>query len=106
DIIEIRPGLATGAAVGQGSVPTQLSVGRALTDRLFVTANAGFCLGGGQAAFSARNLGATLEYRFRPSLRGQLSAEPLQTCLTRGVDVFGTARRYQFGAELRWDRDY
>ena len=106
DIIEIRPGVATGAAVGQGSVPTQLSVGRALTDRLFVTANAGFCLGGGQAAFSARNLGATLEYRFRPSLRGQLSAEPLQTCLTRGVDVFGTARRYQFGAELRWDRDY
>jgi hypothetical protein len=30
----------------------------------------------------------------------------VQTCLLRGVDIFGTARRYQFGAELRWSRDY
>ena len=106
DVIEIRPGVATGGAVGNVSVPTQLAVGRALTSNLFVTANAGFCLVSGSPAFNARNLGATLEYRFNSYLRGQLSAEPIQTCLARGVDVFETARRYQFGAELRWDRGY
>jgi len=105
DILEIRPGVSTGGTFGQG-VATQLAVGRALTERLFVTANAGFCLTGGQAGFNARNLGATLEYRFRADLRAQLSAEPVQTCQRRGVDIFGTARRYQFGAELRWDRDF
>ena len=105
DYFEIRPGIASGG-VGQTATPTQLAVGRALTEKLFVTANAGFCLLTGQAAFNARNLGATLEYRFRPQLRGQISAEPVQTCLSRGVDLFGAARRYQFGAELRWDRDY
>jgi hypothetical protein len=104
DVLEIRPGISSGP-VGSSS-PTQLAVGRALTNNLFVTANAGFCLGSGQATFNARNLGATLEYRFNPVLRGQLSAEPVQTCLARGVDIFGTTRRYQFGAELRWDRGY
>ena len=106
DVLEIRPGVATGGGVGNVPVPTQLAVGRALTSNLFVTANAGFCLVAGQPTFNAQNLGATLEYRFNPYLRGQLSAEPIQTCLARGVDVFGTARRYQFGAELRWDRGY
>jgi len=106
DVLEIRPGVATGGAVGNASVPTQLAVGRALTNNLFVTANAGFCLVSGQPSFNARNLGATLEYRFNRELRSQLSAEPVQTCLARGVDIFGTARRYQFGAELRWDHGY
>jgi hypothetical protein len=106
DLLEIRPGVGTGGGVGNVPVPTQLAVGRALTGNLFVTANAGFCLVSGQPSFNARNLGATLEYRFNRELRGQLSAEPIQTCLARGVDIFGTARRYQFGAELRWDRGY
>jgi hypothetical protein len=44
-------------------------VGKALTSKLFVTANAGFCLGSSQGAFSAQNLGASLEYRFRRSPR-------------------------------------
>jgi hypothetical protein len=35
-----------------------------------------------------------------------ISAEPVQTCYGRGVDVFITQKRYQFGAELRWNRDY
>jgi hypothetical protein len=106
DLLEIRPGVATGGAVGNAAVPTQLAVGRALSSKVFVTANAGFCLVSGQPAFNAHNLGATLEYRFNRVLRAQLSAEPVQTCLARGVDIFGTTRRYQFGAELRWDRGY
>ncbi|MGQ0704021.1 MAG: translocation/assembly module TamB domain-containing protein, partial [Gemmatimonadales bacterium] len=103
DVIEIRPPVATGRQAALGT--TQIGVGKALTEKLFITANAGFCLRGGQA-LSARNLGATLEYRFRPELRGQLSAEPVQACLPRGVDIFGVPRRYQFGAELRWNRDF
>ena len=105
DVIEIRPPVATGRQAGFGTGATQIGVGKALTEKLFITANAGFCLRGGQA-LSARNLGATLEYRFRPELRGQLSAEPVQACLPRGVDIFGVPRRYQFGAELRWNRDF
>ena len=37
-----------------------------------------------------------------------LSAEPLQTCFAQGLaaDALSSTRRYQFGAELRWDRDY
>ena len=107
NIIEIRPPLATSAFVGGAtSTPFQLAVGKALTEKLFVTANAGFCLGSSQAAFSPQNLGASLEYRFRRSLQARLTAEPIQTCLVSGVNIFGATRRYQFGAELRWDRDY
>lgn len=106
DLLEIRSGFGTsGLFIGGGSSLTQLAIGKALTRKLFVTANAGFCLGSSQAPFSAQNLGATLEYRFRRDLRAQLAAEPVQTCLLRGVDIFGITRRYQFGAELRWDRD-
>jgi hypothetical protein len=107
DIIEIRPGVGASGLVSGGftGTPTLLAIGRALGRKLFVTANAGFCLNSGQV-FSARNLGATLEYRIRRGLRAQLSAEPVQTCLLSGLNIFGASRRYQFGAELRWDRDY
>ncbi len=107
NIIEIRPGLATSGLIGgAANSPWQLAVGKALSSKLFVTANAGFCLGSSQGAFSAQNLGASLEYRFRRSLQARLAAEPVQTCLVSGVNIFGATRRYQFGAELRWDRDY
>jgi autotransporter translocation and assembly factor TamB len=107
NIIEIRPGLATSGLIGgAGNSPWQLAVGKALSSKLFVTANAGFCLGSSQGAFSPQNLGASLEYRFRRSLQARLAAEPIQTCLVSGVNIFGATRRYQFGAELRWDRDY
>ncbi|HEV8149387.1 MAG TPA: translocation/assembly module TamB domain-containing protein [Gemmatimonadales bacterium] len=105
DILEIRPGIASSGLIG-GAGPTELAIGKALTRKLFVTANAGFCVGSSQPTFSPQNLGATLEYRIRRDLRAQLAAEPVQTCLLRGVDIFGITKRYQFGAELRWDRDY
>jgi hypothetical protein len=107
DIVEIRPGLATSGLVGRAtSTPTQFAVGRALTSKLFVTANAGLCLNSGQSGFSARNLGASLEYRFNRPLRFLISAEPVQSCFARVADAFATTKRYQFGAELRWDHDY
>jgi hypothetical protein len=106
-ILEIRPGLAPSGFIGGTTSPTQFAVGRAITNKLFVTANAGFCLSAGQT-FGARNLGASVEYRFVRELRAVLSAEPLQTCFAQGLaaDALASTRRYQFGAELRWDRDY
>lgn len=104
---EIRPGLTSAGFIGGTSAPTTVAVGRALSSKLFITANAGFCLSSGQT-FGARNLGASLEYRFVRDLRAVISAEPLQTCFSQGLaaDALATTRRYQFGAELRWDRNY
>lgn len=106
-LLEIRPGLSPSGFIGGGTSPTQFAIGRAITNKLFVTANAGFCFSAGQT-FGARNLGASLEYRFVRELRMVLSAEPLQTCFAQGLaaDALSSTRRYQFGAELRWDRDY
>ncbi|HEV8356136.1 MAG TPA: translocation/assembly module TamB domain-containing protein [Gemmatimonadales bacterium] len=107
EMVEIRPGVGTSGLVGGATgTPTQLAIGRALSSKVFLTANAGFCFQPGQSSFSARNLGASLEYRFRRELRALIAAEPIQTCYARGVDAFATQKRYQFGAELRWDRDY
>ncbi len=104
-IVEIRPGIAASGLTNISSSATQVAVGRAITSKLFVTANAGFCFSNA-STLSAKNIGASLEYRFRRDLRLVLSAEPLQTCFSSGIDAFLTNKRYQFGAELRWDRDY
>ncbi len=104
DLVEIRPGYTTSGLVG-GSSPYSIAIGKTLSDKIFLSANAGFCTSAG-STFGARNLGASLEYRFRPELRALISAEPVQTCYGRGVDAFITQKRYQFGAELRWSRDY
>lgn len=104
-ILEIRPGIATSGLSNISASATQVAIGRAITSKLFVTANAGFCFSNA-STLSAKNIGASLEYRFRRELRMVLSAEPLQTCFATGTDGFLTNKRYQFGAELRWDRDY
>jgi hypothetical protein len=104
DLVEIRPGYTTSGLVG-GSSPYSIAIGKALTNKIFLSANAGFCTSAG-STFGARNLGASIEYRFRPELKALISAEPVQTCYGRGVDTFITQKRYQFGAELRWSRDY
>ena len=106
-LFQIRPGLSPSGFIGGGTSPTQFAIGRAITSKLFITANAGFCFSNGQA-FGARNLGASVEYRFVRELRAVVSAEPLQTCFAQGLaaDALSSTRRYQFGAELRWDRDY
>jgi len=104
DLVEIRPGYTTSGLVGTSS-PYMIAIGKALTNKVFLSANAGFCTSSG-SSFGAQNLGASLEYRFRPELKALVSAEPVQTCYSRGVDAFIIQKRYQFGAELRWNRDY
>jgi hypothetical protein len=105
-MVEIRPPFASGGLLSGGTSAAQLSVGKALSDRLFVIANAGFCLGSGQQAIDPRNLGASVEYRFRRELKALVAAEPITSCYGQGGSLYAPPRRYQFGAELRWDRDY
>ncbi len=107
DLFEFRPGLASGPA-GQGSF-TRLAAGRQIGPRWFVTINAGFCFGGQQQqAISARNFGATIEYRVTREWRLQGTAEPVQSCLSSTFsNAFNNiARRYQLGADILWQRDY
>ncbi len=107
DLFEIRPGIPSrGTDVGSF---TSLAAGVQLGSRWFVTVNAGFCLGGGQSeSFSARNFGATIEYRFARDWRVQASAEPVQSCIgARLGDGFNNIpRRYQLGGDLLWEREY
>lgn len=107
DYVEIRPGFATGSLSSSAST-TQFAAGWQLGAKWFVTFNAGFCLGGSggqqRSALSARNFGASLEYRVSRDWRLQGTAEPITSC--RPNDAFATQNRYQFGAGLLWQRDY
>lgn len=105
DLIEIRPGVAQGNTLfSTGGSVTQLSLGRQLGRRLFATLNLGGCLQ--RLEFARQYFGATLEYRFDPSLKFQIAAEPLQSCLAQSGTALTRSNRYQFGADLKWDRDY
>jgi translocation and assembly module TamB len=104
--LTIRPGVAPGGVVS-GSALTQLAAGVRVGSRTFVTLDAGICFTGQQNYFQSRNFGASIDYRFSRTLRVQLTAEPVQSCATnRAADVFTTLNRYQFGANLLWQRDY
>lgn len=104
DLFELRP-VVTPGAPNAGNF-NRLAAGVQLGPRWFVTLNAGFCLGGQQQRLSARNFGASLEYRFRRDWRVQASAEPVQSCLTSQLGDFGANLRYQLGADLLWEREY
>jgi hypothetical protein len=105
DLVEIRPGFAqSNTLFATGGTVTTLAVGRQISPRLFAIVSAGACLG--TLDFSYRYLGASVEYRFHPSLKFSLAAEPVQSCLTQTARAFATRSLYQFAADLRWDREY
>jgi hypothetical protein len=102
-MIEIRAPFDAGRESFAGG-PTQLVAGRALGRKWFVTLNAGFC---SDWSFAARNFGASLEYRLNREWRAQVSAEPGQICSVSGISRANLAiQRYQFGADIRWDREF
>lgn len=103
DIVEIRPPISYNL-LGSAQAATEIAIGKSIGSKLFVTANAGFCPD--EAALTAQNFGASIEYRFKRDLRMVISAEPVRTCFGIGAAALAASRRYQFGAELRWDREY
>ncbi len=101
DLVEIRPGVTTGLA-GQATL-SRIAAGWQLGNRWFVSLTAGFCPQFQQ--FDYRNFGASLDYRLGGTASLSVSAEPIQTCLA-GATSDIAPKRYQFGADLRWSRDY
>lgn len=105
DLIEIRPGLAQGnGLLATGGTVTTLALGRQLGRRLFATFNVGGCLQ--RLEFNRQYLGASLEYRLHPTLKIQVAAEPVQSCLGQSSGILVRPSRYQFGADIKWDREY
>jgi hypothetical protein len=105
DLVEIRPGVAQGnSLLATGGTVTTLALGRQLGRRLFATVNLGGCLQ--RLQFSRNYLGASLEYRLHPTLKFQIAAEPVQSCLGVASALLVRPTLYQFGTDLKWDRDY
>jgi hypothetical protein len=100
--IAIRPGVAY-AGVASGSSLNRLSAGWQLGEKWFVSLNAGFCPG--FESFDYRNFGAGIEYRFSSRVRFEASAEPVQTCVA-GSASGQTSKRYQFGSDIRWIKEF
>ena len=103
DLLEIRPGIAPGDRA-TGSF-TRVAVGAQIGTNWFVTATAGFCGTGEQQGITARNFGASIDYRVTREWRVQVSAEPVQSC-SRLSEFNNIARRYQFGGDILWEREY
>ena len=105
DLIEIRSPFSTSGVLSASTGLTQLAAGWRIGSKWFVTLNAGFCPAIGQ--IDARNFGASLEYRLSRDWRLQANAEPIQSCdAARPADALAALRRYQFGADIRWEREY
>jgi hypothetical protein len=86
---------------GQSTL-SRLTAGWQLGNRWFVSLTTGFCPDFQQ--FDYRNFGASLDYRLGSNASVSVSAEPYQTCLVGGSGV--AAKRYQFGSDLRWGREF
>ncbi|HEY9505877.1 MAG TPA: translocation/assembly module TamB domain-containing protein [Gemmatimonadales bacterium] len=101
DLIEIRPGVASGSGV---VTATQLAAGWQLGRKTFVTFNVGFCPDLSQ--LSTRNLGAGLEFRFSREWRLQGAFEPtIERCGTTVIPI-DSRYRYQIGVDLLWEREF
>jgi translocation and assembly module TamB len=101
DLIEIRPGVASGSGV---ATATQLAAGWQLGRKTFVTFNVGFCPDLSQ--LSTRNLGAGLEFRFSREWRLQSAFEPtIERCGTTVIPI-DSRYRYQIGVDLLWEREF
>jgi hypothetical protein len=103
DLIEIRPGVSNTPA-GGGTL-TQLAAGWQIGNKTFLTFNAGFCPDFSQ--LSAKNLGASLEFRFSREWKFQSSIEPTaQSCNTFVTTNRLSTNPYQIGLDILWEREF
>lgn len=105
DMLQLRVPFEGRSAAGSVGNAAQVVAGWALGQKWFVTLNAGVCTN--DWAFNARNFGASLEYRLSREWRLQVSAEPGRICSVSGAsEGYLGIKRYQFGGDLRWEREY
>lgn len=105
DMLELRVPFEGRTAAGASGAAAQVVAGWALGRKWFVTLNAGVCTN--DWTFNARNFGASLEYRLSREWRALVSAEPGRICSVTGAsEGYLAIKRYQFGADLRWEREY
>jgi hypothetical protein len=103
DLFEIRPGIGPGDPAL--SSYWRVAVGAQIGTNWFITATAGVCQAGDRQGISARNFGASIDYRVSRDWKVQLSAEPVQSC-SQLSEFSNIARRYQLGGDILWEREY
>ena len=94
DYFEFRPQLA-------GGLGADISVGRRLSERVFVTVSPRICR---KERWELDNLGFALEYRLSQAWRLAVAADPLGSCSLFGGDQ--STLRYQLGLDLLWETSY
>jgi translocation and assembly module TamB len=89
--------------LGQAIAQSRIALGKQITERTFLTANAGLCTIGGQNAESQRfidALGLTLEHRLNHGFSVQLSVEPATSAALCRTDAVEFNRPRQWGVDL------
>lgn len=94
DYLEIRPQFGL-----QGVEATEIAVGRQISDRWFVKLNPRIC---SKQAFSAQNLGGSLEFRMSREWSFLASADPVEVCSVTAAGV----GRLQLGFDLLWEKRF
>ncbi len=95
DFFEVRPEIGA-----RGYEGTEISLGRQLGDRWFLTLSPRLCT---QQQWTYQNLGASVEFRMSQHWRLSASADPLQ-CAPLGGQ--GTNVGYQLGFDILWEKRY
>jgi len=82
DVVNVTPGSTNdqnkGSTAADAFSASRLGVGKQLSNRLFLTVDAGLCAltGGASSADLGQTLGVSLDYRFRRGVHGSVSSAP------------------------------
>jgi autotransporter translocation and assembly factor TamB len=94
DYLEIRPQFGL-----QGVEATEIAIGRQISDRWFVKLNPRIC---SKQAFTAQNIGGSVEFRMSREWSLLASADPVEVCQVSAAGV----GRLQFGFDLLWEKRF
>ena len=94
DYLEIRPQFGL-----QGVEATEIAIGRQISDRWFVKLNPRICR---KQAFTAQNIGGSVEFRMSREWSLLASADPVEVCQVSAAGV----GRLQFGFDLLWEKRF
>ena len=98
DYVQIRPTVS-----GEGLSGTEIAMGKRLGEKWFLTVSPRLC--SRDEFFSARNVGASLEYRFSRQWLFSISGDPVQSCSVALLNQ-RLSLKYQLGADILWEKRY